>query len=84
MTKTIVLSVVAGIVLGSILNALLSAEQVTTVLPYLHLVPQIFLRLIKCIVAPLVLTMLIVGIADHGNSKEVGRVGAKASGQAQA
>ncbi|HEY3999518.1 MAG TPA: dicarboxylate/amino acid:cation symporter [Candidatus Xenobia bacterium] len=78
MTRTIFLSVVAGVALGVLLNAVLTADQAAALMPYLHLVPLLFLRLIKCIVAPLVLTMLTVGIADHGDSKAVGRMGAKA------
>ena len=39
--------------------------------------PDIFLRLIKTIVAPLVLSMLVVGIAGHGDLKGVGRMGWK-------
>jgi proton glutamate symport protein len=44
----------------------------------LHVFSDIFLRLIKTIVAPLVLSMLIVGIAGHGDLKGVGRMGIKA------
>ena len=39
---------------------------------------DIFLRLIKTIVAPLILATLIVGIAGHGDLKSVGRMGMKA------
>jgi proton glutamate symport protein len=39
---------------------------------------DIFLRLIKTIVAPLILTTLVVGIAGHGDLKGVGRIGIKA------
>jgi Na+/H+-dicarboxylate symporter len=38
----------------------------------------IFLRLIKTIVAPLIFATLVVGIAGHGNLKQVGRMGVKA------
>lgn len=38
----------------------------------------IFLRLIKTIVAPLIFATLVVGIAGHGDLKQVGRMGAKA------
>ena len=38
----------------------------------------IFLRLIKSIIAPLIFATLVVGIAGHGNLKQVGRMGAKA------
>ena len=39
---------------------------------------DIFLRLIKTIVAPLILATLVVGIAGHGDLKSVGRIGLKA------
>lgn len=38
----------------------------------------IFLRLIKSIIAPLIFATLVVGIAGHGNLKQVGRMGIKA------
>jgi proton glutamate symport protein len=38
---------------------------------------EIFLRLIKTIVAPLILATLITGIAGHGDLKSVGRMGIK-------
>jgi proton glutamate symport protein len=37
----------------------------------------IFLRLIKSIIAPLIFATLVVGIAGHGNLKQVGRMGIK-------
>jgi proton glutamate symport protein len=39
---------------------------------------QIFLNLIKTIVAPLLFATLVVGIAGHSNLKQVGRMGVKA------
>ncbi|HTS11287.1 MAG TPA: cation:dicarboxylase symporter family transporter [Candidatus Limnocylindrales bacterium] len=44
---------------------------------HLRLLSDIFLRLIKVIVAPLILGTLITGIAGHGNLKAVGRIGLK-------
>ena len=38
---------------------------------------QIFLRLIKTIIAPLIFSTLVVGIAGHSNLKQVGRMGLK-------
>jgi proton glutamate symport protein len=43
----------------------------------LHVFSDIFLRLVKTIVAPLILGTLISGIAAHGSLKEVGRLGIK-------
>jgi proton glutamate symport protein len=44
----------------------------------LRVLSDIFLRLIRTIVAPLILATLIVGIAGHGDLKGVGRMGFKA------
>ena len=37
----------------------------------------IFIRLIKSLIAPLIFATLVVGIAGHGNLKQVGRMGVK-------
>jgi len=43
-----------------------------------QIVTQIFLRLIKAIIAPLIFATLVVGIAGHSDLKQVGRMGLKA------
>ena len=43
----------------------------------LRFVGQIFLRLIRTIVAPLLFATLVVGIAGHSNLRQVGRMGVK-------
>ena len=43
----------------------------------LRVFSDIFLRLIKTIVAPLILATLVTGIAGHGDLKGVGRMGVK-------
>src|SRR5437016_9688999 len=44
----------------------------------LQILSSIFLRLIKTIIAPLIFSTLVVGIAGHSNLKQVGRMGIKA------
>jgi len=44
----------------------------------LQVLSSIFLRLIKTIIAPLIFSTLVVGIAGHANLKQVGRMGIKA------
>jgi proton glutamate symport protein len=44
----------------------------------LRVLSQIFLRLIRTIVAPLLFATLVVGIAGHSNLRQVGRMGIKA------
>ncbi len=46
-------------------------------LQWFSIITDIFLRLIKMIVAPLVFTTLVVGIAKLGDIKTVGRIGGK-------
>ncbi|MBS1951677.1 MAG: cation:dicarboxylase symporter family transporter [Cytophagales bacterium] len=45
---------------------------------HLNVFSNIFLRLIKTIIAPLIFSTLVVGIAAHSNLKQVGRMGLKA------
>jgi proton glutamate symport protein len=44
----------------------------------LQVLSAIFLRLIRSIIAPLIFSTLVVGIAGHSNLKQVGRMGIKA------
>lgn len=65
-----------------ILFALLAGVEVGIYFPEgasgLKKLSDIFLRLIKTIVAPLIFGTLVVGIAGHSNLKQVGRMGLKA------
>jgi Na+/H+-dicarboxylate symporter len=45
--------------------------------PNLHLLSDVFMRLIKMIIAPLVFSVLVVGVAKVGDFKSVGRIGIK-------
>jgi Na+/H+-dicarboxylate symporter len=47
---------------------------------YISVLTTVFLHLIKMIIAPLVLSTLVVGIAHMGDTAALGRVGAKALG----
>jgi proton glutamate symport protein len=43
----------------------------------MHPLATMFLRMVKMIIAPLLFSTLVVGIAGHGDIKKIGRVGAK-------
>src|SRR5690606_38770629 len=76
----IIIGLVAGLALGYFLNIRLagrSPEELDKALLPLSILPDVFLRLIKMIVGPLVLTTLIVGVARVGDLKAVGRIGGK-------
>jgi Na+/H+-dicarboxylate symporter len=49
----------------------------TAVAGYLSIVTEIFLRLIKMIIAPLIFTTLVAGIAHMSDAGAIGRIGAK-------
>jgi len=44
----------------------------------LRILSTIFIRLVRTIVAPLLFATLVVGIAGHGNLRQIGRMGVKA------
>ncbi len=64
-----------GLILGILVGVIwFNDPRVAT---YLQPLGDLFLRLIKMIVIPIVISSLIVGIAGAGNGKQVGRLGAK-------
>ena len=66
---------VLGALLGWILNRTLpDAAAAKEVAGYFSLITDIFLRLIRMIIAPLVFSTLISGIAHMGDGKAIGRV----------
>ncbi len=78
-------ALVAGGLLGWALNASLAktpggAETLASWAYGLDIPTQMFLHLIKMIIAPLVVSTLVVGIAHMGGGGAIGRVGAKAFG----
>ncbi|HEX8484738.1 dicarboxylate/amino acid:cation symporter [Sphingomonas sp.] len=81
LTYYILAGLVAGLVLGLGLHWSIddgtpaSAAQLTSIAGYLSIVTQLFLRLIKMIIAPLVFSTLVVGIAHMGDTSALGRVG---------
>jgi len=74
----IVIAMVAGAILGYYIHETQSPTSIDTLSKNLKLLTTIFLRLVQMIIAPLVFTTLVVGIAKLGDIKTVGRVGGKA------
>jgi proton glutamate symport protein len=76
LTWWIIISMVVGVVLGYLDHDVWRDTNLTT---YLQPLSAIFLRMIKSIVAPLVFSSLVVGIAGHGDDlKRVGRLAFRA------
>jgi Na+/H+-dicarboxylate symporter len=67
-----------GAILGYIINKNYDAVYIEKFSKNIKLLTTIFLRLVQMIIAPLVFTTLVVGIAKLGDLKTVGRVGGKA------
>jgi len=81
LTAWILIAMVVGIAIGldgPPLTRYLGGDWATAVQPWVRLLSQVFLRLIKTIIAPLLFATLVVGIAGHADLKQVGRMGVKA------
>jgi Na+/H+-dicarboxylate symporter len=79
LTQYILIALVIGIVAGYVVNSSFSGSAAAFA-ARVELLPFAFLRLIKMIIAPLVFSTLVVGIAKMGDINTVGRVGGKALG----
>ncbi len=75
----IILSLIIGVVLGGIIHYNFT-DSIPAFAKNIKLLGTIFIRLVQMIIAPLVFTTLVVGIAKMGDVKMVGRVGVKAMG----
>ncbi|XVN15994.1 dicarboxylate/amino acid:cation symporter [Pseudomonas corrugata] len=77
--KLIVFAIVVGVLIGWACNHYAvddkAAKEISS---YFGLITEIFLRMIKMIIAPLVFSTLVCGIASMGESKAVGRIGLRA------
>jgi Na+/H+-dicarboxylate symporter len=75
--------IITGLVLGVLLGAYIHyshPENITEFSKNIKLLGTVFIRLVQMIIAPLVFSTLVVGIAKMGDIKMVGRVGLKAMG----
>ncbi len=69
LTHWIFVSMVVGTVVG---------YELPEVAKNLNVLSKIFMKLVKCVIAPLLLGTLLTGIAGHSNMKQLGRLGLKA------
>ncbi len=73
LTQQIILGLFIGIVAGTLVSRTNPALA-----QYFNPFSQLFLRLIKMIIAPLIFSTLVAGIAGAGHVKAVGRIGLRA------
>jgi len=79
LTTVILIGMVLGILVGYACHVMWpDPTTAKAVADYISLITDIFLRLIKMIIAPLVFSTLVVGVAHMGDTKAVGRIGGKA------
>ena len=84
-TFYVAIALVIGIIVGELLNLTLANSEFSTpnktlsnTIDIFSALTDIFLRLIKMIIAPLVFSTLVVGMAKMGDIKTVGRISIKA------
>ncbi|CAA9201678.1 C4-dicarboxylate transport protein [Flavobacterium bizetiae] len=78
LTGQIVIAMVLGAALGIVIHNSISQEAALSFSNKIKMLATIFIRLVQMIIAPLVFTTLVVGIAKLGDIKTVGRIGGKA------
>ena len=79
-TYFVVGSMILGVLVGWIVNVTLPADSAKEIASNLTIITDVFLRLIKMIIAPLVFATLVAGIAHMEDAGAVGRIGVKTMG----
>jgi Na+/H+-dicarboxylate symporter len=77
LTSFIFIAMLLGIATGITIHETCGATTITKFSENISILTDVFLRLVKMIIAPLVLSTLVVGIAKLGDIKAVGRIGGR-------
>ena len=81
MAVYILIAMVLGIIAGyMVFTSYPDKKTATQIAGYISIMSDVFLRLIKMLIGPLVFSTLVVGIAHMGDAKSVGRIFAKSLG----
>src|SRR3954471_4403719 len=81
MAVYILIAMVLGIVVGYMIFVNYpDRKSASQIAGYISIMSDVFLRLIKMLIGPLVFSTLVVGIAHMGDARSVGRIFAKALG----
>jgi len=78
LTTWIMAGMILGVAVGAVIHTGSSPAAAKEIAGYFNIMTDVFLRLIKMIIAPLVFATLVSGIAGMNDSKALGRVGFKA------
>jgi Na+/H+-dicarboxylate symporter len=80
LTLYILIGMVLGVIAGLTMHATIAGPALSQWAGFLTIPTDLFLRLIKMIIAPLVFSTLVVGIAHMGDTSALGRIGARTLG----
>ncbi|MBV8392396.1 MAG: dicarboxylate/amino acid:cation symporter [Alphaproteobacteria bacterium] len=78
-TRYILIAMALGVVMGALIHDYLPGDR-ADIASSVNLIAMLFLRLIKMIIAPLVFSTLVGGIAHMGTGSKLGRIFAKTMG----
>lgn len=79
LTRQIGVAMLLGVLVGYLCHSFSTdAQAAKDIAGYFSIVTDIFLRMIKMIIAPLVFATLVTGVASMGDASAVGRIGLKA------
>jgi len=74
----ILIAMVVGVILGyMVFINFPDKKSAAQIAGYISIFSDVFLRLIKMLIGPLVFSTLVVGIAHMGDGKALGRIGLK-------
>ncbi len=76
--KQIVIAILLGVITGWGFNRYLDAGQAKEIASYINIITDVFLRLIKMIIGPLIFSTIVSGLMSIGGSSSVGRITIKA------
>ncbi len=78
LTLMVFMAMILGVGVGYACNTLATPAAAKDIAGYFSILTDVFLRMIKMIIAPLVFATLAAGLANMGDSKAVGRIGFRA------
>lgn len=76
--KFILVAMISGILIGWLFHSNLSITQAENIASYFKILTDVFLRLIKMIIAPLVFATIVSGLISMGKSSSLGSITLKA------
>ncbi len=80
LTLFILIGMVLGFLAGVAMHTAIPGPALVPYAGYLTILTDLFLRLIKMIIAPLVFSTLVVGVAHMGDTSALGRIGGRTLG----